>query len=99
MERDAQLPSPPSPQYSPSICLRITFSGSTIYLAFEELLLTLPVKGEDEIKAAFQKAAFEELLLTLPVKGEDEIKAAFQKAVIARLKARFLLADQNTQAY
>jgi hypothetical protein len=43
--------------------------------------------------------AFEELLLALPVKGEDEIKAAFQKAVIARLKARFLLADQNTQAY
>src|ERR1035438_3156315 len=33
MERDAQLPSPPSPQYSPSICLRITFSGSTIYQA------------------------------------------------------------------
>src|ERR1035438_3382196 len=29
MERAAHLARPPGPQYSPSICLRITFSGST----------------------------------------------------------------------
>jgi hypothetical protein len=43
--------------------------------------------------------AFQELLLALPERGDDEIKAAFRKAVIARLEARFLLADPKIQAY